>query len=104
MPLLSSKIDPEIHSSPRKHLKMIKLLILKNSPNTYLLGKLTEMDEEPSLLLEDVFTVGEGGVLDEYPLHTTQRFIFLTSTDIMTILDPAPAVLSAYRSKVPLDE
>ena len=80
---------------------MIKLLILKNSPDTYLIGKLTEMDEEPaSLLLEDSYRVVEEGLLNVYPLHTEQRFIFLTSTDIMSILDPAPAVLAAYQKAV----
>ena len=79
---------------------VIKLLILKNSPDTYLIGKLSEMDEEPSLLLEDSYRVVEEGLLNVYPLHTEQRFIFLTSTDIMSILDPAPAVLAAYQKAV----
>ena len=48
---------------------MIKLLILKNSPDTYLIGKLTEMDEEPSLLLEDSYRVVEEGLLNVYPPH-----------------------------------
>ena len=78
---------------------MIKLLILKNSPDTYLIGKLSEM-MRPSLLLEDSYRVVEEGLLNVYPLHTEQRFIFLTSTDIMSILDPAPAVLAAYQKAV----
>lgn len=79
---------------------MIKVLILKNNPDTYLIGKLTEMDEEPSLLLEDSHVIESDGTVQVYPLHTDQRFLFLTSTDIMSILDPAPAVLAAYQKAV----
>ncbi len=79
---------------------VIKFIILKNNPDTYLIGKLTEMDEEPSILLEDSFRVVEEGLLKVYPLHTEQRFIFLTSTDVLTILDPAPAVLAEYQKAV----
>jgi len=79
---------------------MIKVLILKNNPDTYLIGKLTEMDEEPSLLLEDSHVITVEGTVQVYPLHTDQRFLFLTSTDIMSILDPAPAVLAAYQKAV----
>jgi len=79
---------------------MIKVLILKNNPDTYIIGKLTEMDEEPSLLVEDSHVIHVDGTVQVYPLHTDQRFIFLTSTDIMSILDPAPAVLAAYQKAV----
>lgn len=79
---------------------MIKVLILKNNPDTYLVGKLTELDEEPSLLLEDSYVIEVDGKIQVYPLHTDQRFLFLTSTDIMSILDPAPAVLAAYQKAV----
>ena len=79
---------------------MIKVLILKHHPNTYLIGKLTEMDEEPSLILEDSHVIEVDGTVQVYPHHTDQRFLFLTSTDIMSILDPAPAVLAAYQKAV----
>ena len=79
---------------------MIKVLILKHHPNTYLIGKLTELDEEPGLLLEDSHVIDTEGGLHVYPLHTDQRFIFLTTTDIMTIMDAAPAVLAAYQKAV----
>ena len=79
---------------------MIKVLILKNNPDTYLIGKLTEMDEEPSLLLEDSHVIDVDTSLHRYPLNTDQSFLFLTSTDIMSILDPAPAVLAAYQKAV----
>jgi hypothetical protein len=79
---------------------MIKVLILKHHPNTYLIGKLTELDEEPGLLLEESHVIDTEGGVHVYPLHTDQRFIFLTTTDIMTIMDAAPAVLAAYQKAV----
>jgi hypothetical protein len=79
---------------------MIKVLILKHHPNTYLIGKLTELDEEPGLLLEESHVIDTEGGVHVYPLHTDQRFIFLTTTDIMTIMDAAPKVLAAYQKAV----
>ena len=75
---------------------MLKLIILKYRPTTYLLAKITEMDEEPSLLLEDCYYVTEEGELGEYPLHTSQRDLFLTSDDVMTILDPSTVIAEKY--------
>jgi hypothetical protein len=79
---------------------MLKLLLLKNDPSTYLLGKLTELDEEPSLLIEDCFRVSPDGELSEFPLHTDQRDVFLTSDLIFTILDPSAALVGKYKSMV----
>ena len=33
----------------------IKLLVLKQTPDEYLIGRVTELDEEPSLLVEECF-------------------------------------------------
>ncbi len=79
---------------------MLKLIILKHHPQTYLLGKLTELDEEPSLLIEDCFSVTPEGDLQQYPLHTDQRYLFLTSDQIMTMLDAAPALSKKYKDTV----
>ena len=85
---------------------MLKLIILKSHPEMYILGKVTEMDQEPSLLIEDVYLVkggnGSGIKIDlvEYPKHVSDRFIFLTSTDVLTILEPAPAVIEAYNERI----
>ena len=79
---------------------MLKLIILKHHPQTYLLGKLTELDEEPSLLIEDCFSVTPEGDLQQYPLHTDQRYLFLTSDQIMTMLDAAPALSKKYKYTV----
>jgi len=79
---------------------MLKLIILKHHPTTYLLGKITEMEEEPSLLIENCYTITPEGTLQEYPLHAGQRDLFLTSEDVMTILDPSPVIAEKYGEQV----
>ena len=79
---------------------MLKLIILKHHPTTYLLGKITELDEEPSLLNENCYYVTPEGVLQEYPLQSSQRDIFLTSDDVMTILDPSLTVTKLYEEAI----
>ena len=64
------------------------------------MGTLTELDEEPSLLLEGCYRVEPDGTLNEYPLHTDQRDVFLTSDLIFTILDPSAALVDKYKSMV----
>ena len=79
---------------------MLKLIILKHYPTTYLLGKITELDEEPNLLIEECYYVTPEGDLEEYPLHSSQRDIFLTSEDVMTILDPSLTVTKLYEEAI----
>ena len=79
---------------------MLKLIILKHHPTTYLLGKITELDEEPSLLIENCYTITPEVTLQEYPLYTSQRDLFLTSDDIMTILDPSLTITKLYEEAV----
>ena len=79
---------------------MLKLIILKHHPTTYLLGKITELDEEPNLLIEDCYSVTPEVTLQEYPLHTSQRDLFLTSDDVMTILDPSLVVTKLYEEAI----
>ena len=76
----------------------LKLIILTNQ-RTYLLGKLQEMDEEPSLLIEDCYTITPEGELQEFPLHTEQRYLFLTVEQVFTILDPSAVVVDKYKEK-----
>jgi hypothetical protein len=64
------------------------------------MGTLTELDEEPSLLLEGCYRVAPDGTLSEYPLHTDQRDVFLTLDLIFTILDPSTALVDQYKSMV----
>ena len=79
---------------------MLKLIILKHHPTTYLLGKITEMDEEPSLLIENCYYVNPEGALEEYPLHSSQRDIFLTYEDALTIMDPSLTITKLYEESV----
>ena len=79
---------------------MLKLIILKHHPQTYLLGKVQEMEEEPSILLEDCFQVDRDSELLPYPLHTDQRYVFLNTTDVMSILDPTQVIVKKYKKLV----
>tara|TARA_B100000287_G_scaffold267937_1_gene251957 strand:- start:1273 stop:1458 length:186 start_codon:yes stop_codon:yes gene_type:complete len=58
------------------------------------------MEEEPSLLIENCYTITPEGTLQEYPLHAGQRDLFLTSDDVMTILDPSPVIAEKYGEQV----
>jgi len=73
-----------------------KLIILKHHPQTYLLADLLELDEEPALCLQECCTINDDGGVQPYPKHTHQRDIFLSTDDVMTILDPSPAVAKQY--------
>lgn len=75
----------------------IKLVLLKQR-GEYLLGSITELDEEPSLLIEKCMEVLEDGTLRQFPLHAEQRDLFLTSECILTILDPSPKLLETYKN------
>lgn len=126
---------------------VIKILVLKNDPTFYLIGSVIELDEEPSLLVENCYQIvecaeygddpenlekrayslegnhvklsarklDEGAVdkdwyvyeyaiLQKYPKYSSQPDLFLTSTDILTILDPAPDVLAQYTLKLSVNE
>ena len=74
----------------------IKLVLLKQRPE-YLIGKVTELDEEPSLLIESCYEIVEGNLIP-FPQHSAQRDMFLTSETILTILDPSPKVLETYNN------
>ena len=73
----------------------IKLVLLRERKE-YLIGSITELDEEPSLLIEKCMEVLEDGTLREFPLHAEQRDLFLTSECVLTILDPSPTVMETY--------
>ena len=57
------------------------------------------MDEEPSLLIEDCYTITPEGELQEFPLHTEQRYLFLTVEQVFTILYPSAVVVDKYKEK-----
>ena len=76
----------------------IKVILLKNRQE-YLLGKVTELDEEPSLLIENCYQIISDEEVVPFPAFTQQRDVFLTSDTVLTILDPSPNLVNLYRSK-----
>ena len=76
---------------------VIKLVLLKERPE-YLIGKVTELDEEPSLLIETCYEIVDVELIP-FPKYSAQRDIFLTSETILTILDPSPEVLEKYKQE-----
>ena len=57
---------------------------------------MTELDEEPSILIEGCMMITKEGALEKYPLHTDQRDLFLTSDVIFTILEPSEKLVAIY--------
>jgi len=77
----------------------VKILLLKNgSLNDYLIGRVTELDEEPSVLVEKCYKILDED-MEPYPRYSKQRDLFLTSESIFTIVDPNKAVLELYLEK-----
>jgi len=74
--------------------QQVKLILLKTR-GEYLIGKVTELDEEPSLLIESCYEIVEGDLVP-FPRFSVQRDMFLTSDTIMSILDPSPEILEKY--------
>ena len=64
----------------------------------YLMGEVTELDEEPVYLLERCYEVSEEGELIPFPKHSSQRDIFLTSDVVLTILEPSQTLLDKYNA------
>jgi len=76
---------------------VVKVILLRNGSLTdYLIGKVTELDEEPSVLIEECYRIVDG-VLEIYPLYSSQRDLFLTSESIFTIVDPSKEMLGEYQ-------
>ena len=72
----------------------LKIGVLKD--HSHLMGEVTELDEEPSYLIQNVFKINEGS-FDKYPLYTDQRDIFLTSDVVLTIVDPSEDTVTNYK-------
>ena len=77
--------------------QQVKLVLLKDRPE-YLIGLVTELDEEPSLLIEKCYEIVDGEMLP-FPKYSSQRDMFLTSDTILSILDPSPEVLKKYKQE-----
>ena len=78
--------------------QQIKVILLKQRKE-YLLGKVTELDEEPSLLIEGCYEVLSDTEIVPFPAFTQQRDMFLTSDVVMSILDPSPNLVELYDKK-----
>ena len=75
----------------------LKILLLKNGNlSDYLIGKVTQLDEEPSVLVEGCYRVVDG-VQEEYPKYSSQRDLFLTSESLFTIVDPSDTIADEYK-------
>ena len=75
----------------------IKLVLLKDRPE-YLIGMVTELDEEPRLLIETCYEIVDGDLIP-FPKYSAQRDMFLTSETILTILDASPEILEKYKQE-----
>ena len=74
---------------------MLKLIILKSLPTVFLLGDVVELDEEPSYLIQNCHLVSDEG-LRKYPYYSDQDDVFIASEDVLTVVDPSPAVAKKY--------
>ena len=63
------------------------------------MGKVTELDEEPSILVEGCYEVISEEEIVPFPAFTSQRDVFLTSDTVMSILDPSPKLIDLYGKK-----
>ena len=72
----------------------LKLIILRNQ--MYLMGEVTELDEEPSYLITNCYKI-TGETFKKYPLYSDQRDLFLTSDVILTIVDPSEDTIKNYK-------
>ena len=71
----------------------IALIILKSG--IHLITKAEQLDEEPSYLLRNCHEVTGHG-LSKYPPYSDQDDLFLESTDVLTVVDPSPAIAKKY--------
>jgi hypothetical protein len=75
----------------------LKVILLKNGNlNDYLIGQVQELDEEPSVFIEQCYRIVDGK-LEQYPKYSSQRDLFLTSESIFTIVDPSTEILGEYQ-------
>ena len=75
----------------------LKVILLKDR-SEYLIGQVTELDEEPSVLVEKCFSITPEGKLVPFPAFASQRDLFLTSESILTIVDPSEQIAKEYQA------
>ena len=83
-------MEEELQSSSQT-----KIFVLR-SDKRYYIGEITELDEEPSLLIENYYEVLGDEDIVPFPKYSSQRDIFLTSESVMSILDPSKKLLDIY--------
>ncbi len=76
--------------------QVVKLILLQQR-NEYLIGTVTELDEEPSLLIENCYEVLGDEEIVPFPKYSSQRDIFLTSDVVLTIVDPSKETTTNYK-------
>ena len=76
---------------------VVKLILLQQR-SEYLIGKITELDEEPSLLIENCYEVTDEDTIIPFPKFSSQRDVFLTSENVLSILDPSSKLLETYNA------
>ena len=75
----------------------LKILLMTNR-SEYLIGQVTELDEEPSILVEKCFSISPDGVLSPFPAFSSQRDLFLTSESVLTIVDASEQITKEYNA------
>jgi hypothetical protein len=75
----------------------LKVILLKDR-SEYLIGQVTELDEEPSVLVEQCFSISEDESMKPFPAFASQRDLFLTSESILTIVDPSEQIAKEYKA------
>ena len=75
----------------------LKILLMTNR-SEYLIGQVTELDEEPSVLIEKCFSITPEGKLVPFPAFASQRDLFLTSESVLTIVDPTEQIAKEYQA------
>ena len=60
---------------------------------------MTELDEEPSILIEACYEIISDEEIIPFPAFTSQRDVFLTSDCILSILDPSSNLVDLYNNK-----
>ena len=75
----------------------LKVLLMTNR-SEYLIGQVTELDEEPSILVEKCFSISPEGVLSPFPAFASQRDLFLTSDSVLTTVDASEQITKEYNA------
>ena len=77
--------------------QQVKVILLKQR-SEYLMGVVTELDEEPSVLIENCCSITPEGKLIPFPAFASQRDLFLTSESVLTIVDASEEITKEYNA------